>query len=346
VLVEELTDIFSSEIDYLKLLGSLRSSIPELKPQLFATTNPGGKGHSWVKKRWVDVALNKTYYDPETGHTRIYIPAKVTDNPHIYENDPSYVSYLDSLPERLRKAWRDGDWELSEGSFFTDFGAHMEEPPVDIQEYETLSGNRLFGSIDTGRATSFGLWYVDAQSIIHRLFSYYAELNSTRDHALAIRQAVETHGQSHGHFPRTVYVGPDAWTAIKLNETMWRAPIDEYIDAWPKTVNFEKANNNRVNGCLVMQDLFKTRDGRPQVYYVDKFNTSYAEAIPAAQINPNNRDEYEKTAAWTDHVVDEVRMGLVGIYTWLTGQKQAKALQLSVNKYNEDMAKKNWYDEL
>jgi hypothetical protein len=346
ILLEELTDIFSTETDYLKLLGSLRSSTSELVPQLFATTNPGGRGHSWVKRRWVDVATNKTYYDPDTGHTRIYIPSKVSDNPHIYENDPSYVTYLDSLPDRLKRAWRDGSWELSEGAFFTDFGSHMEERPIDIPENECISGNRLFGSLDVGRCTSYGQWYVGPDGIIHRLFTYYAELNSTRDHAIAIKEQIATHGQSHGHFPRVVFADPSAWTAIKLNETMWRSAIDEYVEAWPKSVTFERANNNRVNGCLVMQDLFKLRDGRPQVYYVNKFNTSYAEAIPAAGIDENNRDQYEKTDAWTDHVCDDVRYGLVGIYTWLTGQKKAKQLQAETAKYNEAFVKKDWYEDL
>jgi phage terminase large subunit len=346
ILLEELTDIFASENDYLKLLGSLRSSVPELKPQLFATTNPGGKGHSWVKRRWVDVATNRTFYDPESGQTRIYIPSKVSDNPYLCENDPSYVSYLDSLPDRLRRAWRDGSWELSEGAFFTDFGNHMEEAVLNVPEMECISGFRLFGSLDVGRCTSFGLWYVDSNNIIHRLFSYYAELNSTRDHALAIKQQVETHSQSHGHFPKYVYADPSAWTAIKLNETMWRAPIDEYVDSWPKSTLFEKANNNRVNGCLVMQDLFKIRDGKPQVFYVDKFNTAYAEAIPAAGINLNNTNEYEKSDAWTDHVCDEARYGLVGLYTWMTGQKRATAAGLQAKQYNEEFAKKDWYNDL
>lgn len=346
ILLEELTDIFGTETDYLKLLGSLRSSVAELKPQLFATTNPGGRGHAWVKKRWVDQATNKTFFDPDTGHTRIYIPSKVSDNPHIYENDPSYVTYLDSLPERLRKAWRDGDWNLAEGAFFGEFGSHMEEGPLDVPEAECISGFRLFGSLDVGRCTSFGLWYVDSRNYIHRLFTYYAERNSTRDHAVEIKNLIETHGQSHGHFPKFVYADPSSWTAIKLNEQMWRSPIDEYIDAWPKSVIFEKANNNRVNGCRVMLDLFQQRDGRPQVYYVNKFNSSFAEAIPSAMTNPNNREEYEKTDAWTDHVVDEVRYGLVGLYTWLTGQKRAVVAQKESARYNEEFAKKDWYNDL
>ena len=55
ILIEELTQI-PREQDYLALIGSCRSTIPELKPQILSTCNPGGAGHSWVKQRFYDVA--------------------------------------------------------------------------------------------------------------------------------------------------------------------------------------------------------------------------------------------------------------------------------------------------
>jgi hypothetical protein len=344
ILAEELTDIFYIEDDYLKLLGSLRSSDSTLQPQFFGTTNPGGRGHSWVKKRFVDCATNKTYYDPNTGHTRIYIPSRVTDNPHLVNADPAYISYLDSLPDRLKKAWRDGSWELAEGAFFTDFGIHMAEQPFEVQEHECIDGHRLFGSMDVGKCLSYGQWYVAPDNTIHRLFTYYAELNSIRDHAVELKNIIQTHRNDYGHFPHKIFVGPDAWTKRGTDELVWRSPIDEFIDLWPRHVEFERANDNRVNGCLIMQDLFRTRDGRPQVYFVDKFNSRYADAIPSAMRNPNNPDEYEKTSAWTDHLVDEVRYGLVGIYTWLTGEKKSSALKLQAKQYNEQFAATDWYN--
>ena len=44
MLIEELTQIPDEE-SYLKLLSSCRSTI-DIKPQVFCTANPGGKGHS------------------------------------------------------------------------------------------------------------------------------------------------------------------------------------------------------------------------------------------------------------------------------------------------------------
>lgn len=349
ILIEELTDIFAQEDEYLKLLGSLRSSDPTLRPQVFCTTNPGGKGHSWVRQRWVDVAYNKTYYDPASGTSRIFIPSKVDDNPSITDNDPEYIRYLDSLPERLRRAWRDGSWDLAEGSFFQEFNKDlMSEPEFQIDE--TSSHQRLFGSLDIGAShhTSFGLWYVDPSGSIHRMMTYCNRLTSIRDHAKEIFDQVASHRPTKGYFPKITYVGRDAWTKCKISETMWRSPIDEFIEFWndkqKRGVIFEEANDYRANGCMIMQDLFKARSGKPQVFYIDKYNRQYEEAVPAVMINPNKPEEYLKTASWTDDLVDEVRYGLVGIYTWLTGEKRAKEIRAQATKYNEQFAQADWYN--
>jgi len=344
ILIEELTDCFATEEDYLKLLGSLRSSDPTLICQCMSTTNPGGRGHSWVKRRFVDVARNKTYYEAHSGHTRIFISAKVDDNPHITLNDPAYVEYLNNLPARLKAAWKDGSWELAEGAYFTEFGPHMSIKPFEVPETDCISGHRLFGSLDVGKCCSYGQWYLHPDNSIHRLFTYYCELSSIRDHAVALKNFIETHTPSHGHFPKKIFVGPDAWTKRGTDEMVWRAPIDEYIDIFPKGIDWEKANDNRVNGSFIMQDLFKLRDGRPQVYYVDKYNRQFEDAIPSAMKSPGNPDDYEKTNAWTDHILDEARYGMVGLYSWLTGEKKAVYLRQQTQKWNEQFAHADWYD--
>ena len=306
-------------------------------------------GNSWTRKRWVDVAYNKTYYDPKTGSSRIFIPSKVDDNPSITENDPAYVAYLDGLPERLRRAWRDGSWDLAEGSFFQEFNKDlMLEPAFQIDE--TSSHQRLFASMDIGAThhTAFCLWYVAPDATIHLMMTYCQQLSSIRDHAKEIFDQIASHRPTKGYFPKIVWVGPDAWTKNKISEMTWRAPIDEFTELWNDThkrgVTWEQANSYRANGCMIMQDLFKARNGKPQVFYIDKYNQQYEDAVPAVMINPNKPEEYLKTNSWTDDLTDCVRYGLVGIYTWLTGEKKAKALRLETQKFNEQFVNKDWYE--
>lgn len=124
VLIEELTQI-PSEKRYLMLLSSCRSTVPGLPAQLFATTNPGGQGHAWVKKRFIDASPPETpYLDPTSGRKRIFIPATIEDNPVLTQVDPDYIQFLDALKdtdEQLWKAWRLGDWDVFAGQAFREF---------------------------------------------------------------------------------------------------------------------------------------------------------------------------------------------------------------------------------
>lgn len=128
MLFEELTHIPSEEL-YLKIKGSCRSTVEGLRPQVFATTNPDGPGTRWVKKRFVDVAKHGERYTDQYGNTRVYIHAIVEDNPTLVENDPGYIQYLDSLPGDLKKAWREGSWDLLEvkGSYYANYIKELRE---------------------------------------------------------------------------------------------------------------------------------------------------------------------------------------------------------------------------
>ena len=144
--IEELTQIPREDM-YVKLIKSARSKYKHLFPQIFNTTNPGGVGMGWVKKRFVtpDPDLAKVYkhvyrwrddsgnvqethwqtiVDKETGTWRAYIPATIDSNSILLENDPEYVRQFEDLkrtdPE-LYRAWRYGDWDIQFGAVFSDF---------------------------------------------------------------------------------------------------------------------------------------------------------------------------------------------------------------------------------
>lgn len=124
ILCEELTHI-ARENDYEKLLGSCRSTVPELKPQIFNTTNPDGIGFEWVKNRFsipdepTDEIIITT--DEATGRTRAFVPSRVQDNEILMKNDPGYVKYLESIKDpTLKKQWLFGSWAEPqiEGSYY------------------------------------------------------------------------------------------------------------------------------------------------------------------------------------------------------------------------------------
>lgn len=122
ILVEELPQIPKEE-NYLKLASSCRSTIPNLRPIIISTGNPDGPGFNWVRKRFGLHGIPTgpvITTDPETKLRRIFIPAKLSDNPAL-NADPSYKAFLDGLPDGLRQAWRDGSWDDPniEGGYYT-----------------------------------------------------------------------------------------------------------------------------------------------------------------------------------------------------------------------------------
>jgi Terminase large subunit, T4likevirus-type, N-terminal len=100
-------------------------------PCMAGATNPGNIGHAWVKALWVDHVPPSGFeraelYDPLEYE---FIRARLDDNP-IYANDANYRRTLEALPEHLRRAFLDGDWNVFAGQYFDvfDVGRHTARP--------------------------------------------------------------------------------------------------------------------------------------------------------------------------------------------------------------------------
>lgn len=108
---------------YLYITSRVRSVTSGLPAIIRSASNPGNVGHSWVLNRFVrpDKTGYKVIEDGLSKTKRIFIPAKVTDNPFLMKTDPGYVNRLDLLPEAERKAKKDGDWFVFAGQVFTEF---------------------------------------------------------------------------------------------------------------------------------------------------------------------------------------------------------------------------------
>ncbi|MEK7578735.1 MAG: phage terminase large subunit [Patescibacteria group bacterium] len=169
MLIEELTQI-PTELDYLKLISSCRSKYPELKPRVFATTNPGGRGHAWVKKRFVDIgAPMKVYKDELTGRGRIYIPATVDDNPALKTTDPGYIAFLAGLPDKnLRDAWRYGRWDVFTGQFFGEWKDNIHVIPP----FEIPPNWMRYISIDYGFAKPSAIYWHAIDPLSGKVYTY------------------------------------------------------------------------------------------------------------------------------------------------------------------------------
>ena len=81
---DELTHF--TEHQYTYLISRVRGANGFPK-QVKSTTNPGGIGHDWVKKRFIDAMPPDTVTE-FAGGSRVFLPAKVTDNVFLMRRDP------------------------------------------------------------------------------------------------------------------------------------------------------------------------------------------------------------------------------------------------------------------
>jgi len=119
IIIEELNQL--TEEKYQKLRGSLRTSKPNWRPRMYTSFNPGGLGHGFVKQRYV---IPKRMM--EERETR-FIPSTYKQNPNL---NTEYIEYLESLTGDLGKAWREGDFDLFAGQYFSEwrYDIHVREP--------------------------------------------------------------------------------------------------------------------------------------------------------------------------------------------------------------------------
>lgn len=117
----------------------LRTIRSDFVPRIYYTCNPGGVGHAYIKRLFIDRDFNESE-DPDDY---VFVAASVFDNEILMKNDPSYIKVLDNLPEELRRAHRDGDWDALSGQYFREFrrSIHAIEPfdiPDSWDRYITL----------------------------------------------------------------------------------------------------------------------------------------------------------------------------------------------------------------
>lgn len=162
ILFDELTTFTEEQFDQLDT--RLRSSDPVLKDMLYlrAGTNPVGAGLEWVRRRFVELApagtpviVNipiKVTVDGvesvvEVKREQIFIPARIEDNPSI--NQAEYSATLATKPPAVRRALREGDWNVSADAFFSD----LWDPAVHIcKPFKIPAGWYKFRSCDYGYA--------------------------------------------------------------------------------------------------------------------------------------------------------------------------------------------------
>lgn len=318
VYVEEVTNFpSSSPID--KLRATLRSGAG-VPVGMRLTGNPGGPGHNWVKARYIDpdpagykviaeeAEVNIDGVLQTVCLERVFIPSKLGDNMLLLRNDPTYVLRLrQSGSEALVKAWLEGNWDIVDGAFFSEFDEAKHVIHSGIIRFAPPQTVR-FRSFDWGSAKPFsvgwwaiadGTWPQDNPLPFGAIFKYrewYGASGVNKGlHMTADRVAAEILKLEREERVRYAVADPAIFIrnggpsiAESMAQCRWRRGDNKRLPGWEQ----------------LRQRLVGEADGAPMIYFGDNCEDTIR-TLPVLQHDEDNTEDLDTDGE--DHAADEIR---------------------------------------
>lgn len=306
IFIDEATQFTQRAFNYLG--GCLRGT-GDFPRRMYLTCNPGGVGHRWVKRLFIDRDFIRGSENPEEDENPqdyTFIPATVEDNKILLERSPQYLKMLSSMPENLRRAYRYGDWDALGGSYFPELRAdtHVCRP------FPIPEGWRRYRAIDYGLDMLSCLWIAaDGEGKCYVYREWHKSGLIVRDAARGILERTGAEEIS------ATFAPPDLWSRQK---DTGRTMAEIFLGCG---VNLVKAGNDRVQGHMMIKEALARRpDGRPGLMFFKGVSRLIRDLrdIEADESDPNDcaREPHELT-----HSVDALRYFCVS--RKLPGEKEA-----------------------
>ena len=236
-----------------------------------------------------------------TKTTRIFIPSLVQDNKFLLESDPDYVTRLDNLPEKERKALKYGDWDIFDGQFFSEFkrNIHVIEP-IEIPKH----WNKYI-ALDYG-LDKFAVLFIaiDEKSKAY-VYNYIHKEN------LIVSEAAQTlKSYMRNDTYRYIFAPPDLWNR---NRDTGKSTAEIFNN---NGVLLTKASNNRESGWLAVKEWLKIRKVRHEqtgklleTSNLVIFNNvlPLIEYLPQIQVDEKNPNDCATEPHELTHICDALR---------------------------------------
>lgn len=306
IIFEEATNFPEEWIVFIRT--SLRTTRTDFKPRCYYTMNPGGVGHEYIKRIFID----RRYKDGEDPADYVFIQATVRDNRVLMEADPEYIKQLEALPYHKRRAHLDGCWDVYEGQVFEEFRDDPEHYGDRlwthvIAPFTPPETWRIYRSFDFGYAKPFSCawWAVDYDGRLYRILELYGcvpdEANVgvkwTPDQIFAeIRRQEEGHPWLAG---KTIYgvADPAIWDrshGVSIAEVAER-----------HGVYFDPGDHKRLPGWMqVHYRLQFDSEGVPMMY-IFSCCKAFIRTMPLLTYDKHKPEDIDTQQE--DHVADEVR---------------------------------------
>ncbi len=290
--LEEATHFSEAQMQFLTTCN--RSVRTDFSPRMYYTCNPGGVGHAWVKRLFID----RDYRNAESPDEYVFIPAKLTDNPILLQRNPGYVKTLQNLPEPLRRAHLDGDWDVLMGQYFPEFSRERHA----VRPYTIPASWRRFRAMDWGyNDPCCVLWFAvapDGRLIVYRELYLRQTLSSE------IARRVKT--LSEGERIAYTAASPDAWQQRGLGGIEGQCIAEVFAH---NGVPLLPADNARIPGWQrVREALAPLLDGRPGLLIFDTCQ-NLLRTLPLLTFDAHTVEDVG--ANCEDHAAEALRYGLM-----------------------------------
>ena len=273
-----------TEYQFRFISASLRGA-NEFPKRFYLTCNPGGPGHGWVKRLFVD----RVYKDGENAADYTFIRAGVRDNLPLLATDREYLGALENLPDDLRRAWLDGDWDVFAGQYFPEFSRerHTVEPFVIPSHW------RRYRAFDYGLDMLAVLWAaVDDCGTVY----VYREL--CRSGLIISEAAKQILAYDGGDEIYATLAPPDLWNRSQETGKSKALLFAEY------GVPLTRASNDRETGWLAVKELLA--EGGRRVYFFRNCE-EVIRCLPQLQVDPVHPTDTRNEPHEITHAPDALR---------------------------------------
>ena len=286
---DELTHF--TEFQFTYLLSRIRGANGYPK-QVKSSTNPGGVGHHWVKERYIDRLI-----PGQESDGRLFLPAKVQDNHFLMKRDPDYVKRLEMLDQKSRRALLNGEWNLFEGQYFSEFSAdiHVAEPPEFPNDW------RRYLAIDYGLDMLAALWIaLDGQGtawVYREVYQSGLVISEAAQQILLAEEPGERIDQR--------FAPPDLFA--RRQET-GRSAVEIFAE---HGLYFERAAGDRVQGWYALKEYLHPFRGEQGVLTaklrIAPWCRNLIRTLPAVQYDTNRPNDVATQPHELTHAPDALR---------------------------------------
>lgn len=275
-----------TEAMFRKLLGSNRSSKPGISARAILTGNPGGIGHGWLKR----IFIEKRFNERERSGDYSFIQALVDDNQALVVNDPDYVYRLNSEPnEALRKAYRYGDWDIFAGQYFGEIRREIHF----IKPFAVPSHWNVFGAYDFGfnHPAAFGWFAVDEDGNVYQYRELVKPQLRVDQFAAEVKRFEDT-----SRLDRII-AGLDCWA----NKSVVRSGTPPTIaeEFTNQGLSLSRASVDRVQGANQVRNYISWEgrpDKKPRFFIFETCPISF-DCLSRMQHNPDKPEDVLKQDA-------------------------------------------------